>query len=217
MMRVFLGVLAVLVLCAQPAFAAFGISSVAGAATEVSAPSSAVKNAYTSASEIRVWFEGASETGGSLITDHNGKDGTYVNPTVPGSVSGLLRSYMVHFDPNGLADVHLVGSITFENPILGLFLTIPRLVASDVLRGGTTYEGGHNRGLELAEPAGSQYNDIFTISTDRKTLTVNLQTGTTSFDEVRVVTAVPEMATIGSWGLLGLGFVVALRRKWIAK
>lgn len=80
-----------------------------------------------------------------------------------------------------------VGTVTFDSEILGVIVARSPLANSDHLgASGTSYPGAFNyRELEL-KPA-STGGDTFTISADRKTLSLDLRTDK-FFDQVRVIT-----------------------------
>ena len=94
-----------------------------------------------------------------------------------------VLSYLVHFDPVGQDAVAVTrGSITFPGSILGVMVSWPRLVASDMLASpSTTYPdvSDETRGLEFE-------SDALSISRDGKSLLFEL-TNQLSVDEIRVI------------------------------
>jgi len=107
-----------------------------------------------------------------------------------------VSSHMVLFDPAGVIPRSVLGSVTFDAPILGVIFTRTRLDATDTLLGaaGTSYGSPLLRGLGLG--------DLVTFSGN--TLTVDLLTASTPGDSFRVITAaVPEPST---WAMLIAGF-----------
>lgn len=218
-MKRFLGALAVLLICAQSAFAGFGITSGSANATVIAAPADGSLSGVTTGTGVSAWLEGISTVSG-LAVDHNGSDGTF-GPGIPSStlLTGEVRSYMIDFNPDKVGDFDPVTSkdatFTFSNKILGVIFTLTNLNASDSLGSPpTTYDSlDLDRGLELV----GDVKDKFTISGN--TLKINAVTVSSGehIDQFRVITAVPEPATLCTWGLLGLGLAIAVRRKWLAK
>lgn len=135
----------------------------------------------------------------------------------------VVDSYLFHFDMFFISSgIRALGSVTFDSEILGIIGSHIPLVNSDGLLGnpGTLYEtstpvfGG--RGLEGANFSVPLSRDWITISSDRRTLTLDLGVGDW-FDDVRVVVAgraqvVPLPATL-PLVLLGFGAILISRRK----
>ncbi len=129
-----------------------------------------------------------------------------------------VNSYFVTSDRNadepGFPD--LSGTMTFENDILGVIVLSTDLTTSDSDLGaaGTLYTTGviadQLRGLELRQGL----LDSIEISPDRRTITINARS-ILARDQIRIVTAVPEPASLG---LIVLGGVIAAfsRRQKIA-
>lgn len=95
-----------------------------------------------------------------------------------------VRSYLLQFNPVGRGKGRvrrLVGSITFDRPVLGLIATTRQLAASDMTLGA---EGSNPddraRGIEIG--------DAFELGADRHTLTVDW-TAAVGVDQLRVVVA----------------------------
>ncbi len=120
-----------------------------------------------------------------------------------------VNSYFVHSDRNpdepGFPD--LSGTITFANDILAVIVLAPDLTSSDSDLGapGTLYATGaiadQLRGLELRQGL----LDSIDISADRRTITINSRS-ILARDELRIITAVPEPASLG---LIAIGGVIA--------
>lgn len=129
--------------------------------------------------------------------------------STPGSVTGYVTSFFVHYDPVTSLDA-LNGFLAFDGPILGLIWNQSELNASDGIVGapGTTYTPQSSRDYESG-------NDqvIFTSvnQVDFQALAGN------SVDSLRVIvaaTAVPEPGALAVFGLgLGLGALALARRR----
>jgi hypothetical protein len=107
-----------------------------------------------------------------------------------------VASHGVVFDPRN--NRTLVGSVTFDRPILGLIWSTNRLIATDTLFGlpGITYNSPGARGLENRDRPGTSFAG--------NVLTINDWAASSPGDNIRVLTAaVPEPAT---WAMLILGF-----------
>ena len=137
---------------------------------------------------------------GTDMTDHGDVDGV-----IPAGT--MVNSHYLSFDPAtnpGSAIASGLMQITFDWPIIGVLTANAQLNASDLILGanGTTYLDG-NVGLEAGD-------DMLTISADRKTLWITMNASSNNLDQIRVLTAVPEPATLS---LLGLGLLPILRRR----
>jgi hypothetical protein len=126
---------------------------------------------------------------------------------VPGSVMAgtLIHSYFIHFDPVG--SLSREGSVRFDQKIIGVIIDNPKFNASNPLVGllGNTYGTASGAyGVELAANG-----DRFGISPDRYTLGFRFA-ATDPGDRIRVITAVPEPASMTA---LGLGAIALLRRR----
>jgi hypothetical protein len=203
----------------------------------VTLPPSLLGGIFTSQTHIRLMHEGT----GIVTSDMPGfaYDGAYHNPglpTVPGdstfgnaittpySGPGLpaagteVYSILLHFDPNisglpfsltqGMAQS---GSISFDRPILGVYVTSEALNATDSIfsPGGISYPTSPGRDMEF-NYAGDQYS----ISPDRHelALTMFVHNGGV-FDQMRIVLSanpptpainVPIDVTNASNGLTGI-------------
>lgn len=182
-----------------------GIVGTTGAVTDVTAspPTSVLLGAYESDTQLFLFAEQGNVTlAAPLNVDisvpgsyHFASSAPYTPATIPTGTN--VDSFFLHFDripETGFA--RLVGSVTFDCPIIGIMALTPQLDASDATlgRAGTAYPTStqSKRGLEFEE-------DV-TLSADRKTLTVELeiQLGTipggpadNTLDQLRVITSCP--------------------------
>ncbi|WP_145286130.1 hypothetical protein [Pirellulimonas nuda] len=157
------------------------------------------------------WSEGAVTLTNQSV-DRNGANGTYTfgDVVTPVSLSGEYFSYLFHFDPaisSGVARV-INAVITFPHPIVGISFSQPTLAGTDPIGlYSAVWQTGNaalNRGLDTG--------DKFTVSGN--TVTINLsQTDQTGMDEIRFFTATPEIASLGSWAMLGLAGAYMVRRR----
>lgn len=178
-------------------------------------------NAYQSDQYIRAFEETQNiKLRNDLYVNQLGIAGTFAHDEelTSGVISKYtkVQSHLVHFDPY-IAGLKKVGSIEFSEKILGLIFYesppeypgIHSLTDSDQFGLASVFSTHMYRGIENFNDNVTQ--DIFTISDDLKTLTVDLWAGNI-MDEVRVITAVPIPGAVwllGS-GLLGL---LGLRRR----
>lgn len=192
------------------------IVGVGGSSVLVAAPADATLNQYTHATQVRVWNELQNFSLPVNITADAVAPGVYNMPSDLGSfvISNDTRvnSHYIHFDTPAAAAGNAEGSVTFDGVILGVFArgddsSFTRLDDTDFLSSGTLYDNGLNaRGLEFAANGNG---DRFAISADG--LTLSYRFGITEpGDRIRVVTAVPEPASLA---ILGLGAASLLRRR----
>jgi hypothetical protein len=199
------------------ASASFGaIISTGGAMSEVSVPASLSLHARQSNTALLAFQEQASTTLTSalpvnVLVNLLAPAGVYDQPAdlSGGSLPAgtLVDSYLVHFDTLGSNNVRLVGSVTFANPILAVIAKTSTLNSTDALLGaGISYATGGARHPEFSS---NGKGDKFEVLADGRTLSVDWRVST-YVDQVRVVTAVPEPATLG---LLASAGLLALRRR----
>ncbi len=191
------------------------IVSTSGAVTIVSAPSSVADEALTSDSTAYVFSESSTVLSSSLGVDIVDPgfyqfDSELQSASVAAGTS--VVSYMItgnDDESNGHAP-DLVGSVTFDQDILGVIITYSSLTASDsaVSNPGTSYLAGTSRdfrrGLEFVHAE----TDSVTLSGDLRTLSFEIHP-TTAVDEIRIIVA-PEPASLA---LLALGGLMGLRRR----
>ena len=194
-------------------FAANALAAIvaySGSIEQMAQPGFLTIDALESNQYIRVFDESQDFTlGGDLYVNQLVTGGGIFNSDsllTPGTISAgtEVQSHLVHFDPT--RQQRLSGSMTFSEIIIGVIVRNwdKELENSDYL-GASVFSDHYYRGLE------GLWCDIFTISADQKTLTVDLYAETV-MDEVRVITAVPIPGAI--W-LLGSGIIglLGLRRR----
>lgn len=119
----------------------------------------------------------------------------------------LVNSYFIHVDNDrnqpGSGKVKL--SVTFDTPIIGIMVRDSTLDASDGQLGaaGTIYPTGQRRRSYEFTP------DRIIVSADLRTVTIRT-VSKNDMDEIRILTQVPEPASLA---LVGLGAAAALFRR----
>lgn len=182
----------------------------------IGAPPSVLPGALTSQTDGYLFFESTTTLAAPLPVDISAP-GLYslATPDNPGVIPSLtaINSYMLHHESvdNKLSGVLM--SYSFPNPILGLIVTDTKLDATDALlgNGGTAYPTGlEYRGLEIPYLL---LADVLFWSGNQVFLFVKSDTALV-LDQVRVITAVPEPATI--WLAIAAGpfALLAARRRW---
>ena len=156
----------------------------------VDPPLSVVPNTTEDPTNILLFLERADfELSADLAFDTH-MPGTFTqDPTDLGTLPAgqKVNVYFVHFDPVGTPPVvDRQATIVFPEEILAVITDETRLDASDPQLGLSTIvypaSGAHaDRGLEV------DGRDVFTIGDDRRSLTLDLETSTSS-DQLRVVT-----------------------------
>jgi hypothetical protein len=128
-----------------------------------------------------------------------------------------VDSFMLHFDPQGsktaVNATEAIGSITFDEPILGVIAFSDGLNATNSVLGlaGITYSSGPDHGLDFVPGGvGMGNNDQLTLSADDRTLTLDSRASSFA-DDLRIITATPEPGTAL---VAGLGWVmITIRRR----
>jgi hypothetical protein len=144
---------------------------------------------------------------------------TNAAPFSAGVMGGVIPAgttsnfYIIHADPIESTTTYYSGTVTFDAPIIGLYVGSSTLNLLDpvVLALGSpvsTYPTGWpNRGLEV----GQGFGDSYILSNGNMTLTLNFATGP-DVDQLRVVVAaIPEPATVVLFGL-GAAALILFRR-----
>ncbi len=194
--------------------ASAGIIDTTGAIMEIAPPPSVELDALQSNSTIFAFTEMLELTLGKDVAVDITSPGFYNEPgdLTPGSIGAktAVDVYFIHFDPVvGL--VNLLGSITFDQDILGVIVLNESLDATDGTLGfpQTAYPTGLiNRGLDF----GGVYSDFITLSEDRRTISINWQ-ATRKVDQIRIITAIPAPSALVLLGLGGLAGTTRRRRK----
>lgn len=149
----------------------------------------------------------------------NALTAAYAGPGLP-AVGTTVHAMLLHFDPNlaGLPfsltqGIARSASITFDRPILGVYVTSQALIATDAIfaHGGVAYSTDAARDMEF-----NYDGDAYSVSPDRSTLSLTMYGHNGGrFDEARVVlaaaqpTEVPALPGLG-WVILGMGLAVPL-------
>ena len=169
-----------------------GVSRVTGQLSLIKPPTSILQDALASDTEAYVFIE-QDDVGLADPLKVNTTDAGTFNTSGSLEMANLARStrinsYFIHFDRTGqpVQLVNIVGSITFDNDILGLILLTTELNNStpDLKSPGTAYGIGH--GIELSTQE-QLSQDSVTVSSNRRTLTVDLQNNV-QVDQIRVIT-----------------------------
>lgn len=168
-------------------------------------PVSVVNEQWLSADEIRVFQEQAGYRLTTSLPVNIGEPGFYqdlpsfASPVPRGSIVDV---YFLHYDPEFFSvvpfdpsmGIALSGSITFDDPIVGLLMTGDPFQASSYLGNPATEYPPVLHRFELSSAAPDPIRDELTLSADGLTLGVNLS-ATTNADQMRVIVlrqAVPE-------------------------
>jgi len=196
---------ALIVVAALPAIAQAAITGTTGMAVNIGpAPVSAVFG-NTTPGVVWAWDEQQNRGVLGLPCDLTVNPGNSGSPTL-GAVSGLIDSHFLHFnDFNSFA----VGTVTFNNPIIGVAYQNNFLDVSDPVVGsfGTIYPTLDPwRGMNSITPGAS----FISILGNTITFNLSVNAGAPDFDQVRVYTMVP---TPGSAAMLAAGGLLVARRR----
>jgi hypothetical protein len=182
----------------------------------ISAPASSTPGSLVS-NDYQVWDESSGKLSANLAVNLAGQPGNYDGLTNYSPLGTTLAkgtaydSVMIQLDPTSpYPKQSPVASITFTSKIIGIALFGPSLDASDIYGNPTTvYPHGlpnlflQTRGIDFT------HADMLSISSNGKTLTLQLPANFGVFDQIRVFTAgsVPEPASLLVWSAIGLVFV----------
>ena len=163
------------------------ISSSSGSVITLSSPPPSVAlNALENATSAVTFDERSGVTLGSAVVVDAVNPGTYTvfpNGSARIPAGTVVDTSLIHSDPTTSGSTgRRTGSVTFADDVIGVIAATGRLAATDSLgASGTAYAGSTlQRGLEKSE-------DKFTISTDRRTVSIDVRTPTV-MDELRVLT-----------------------------
>jgi uncharacterized repeat protein (TIGR01451 family) len=167
------------------------ISGASGNVIRLSSPPSSVAvNALEDGTNAVTFDERRAVTLTAAVVVDAIDPGTYtVNSTPANKVAAgrVVDSNLIHSDPPAGGTVRRTGSVTFATDIVGVISSTDRLGTTDASLGapGTTYAGKTKfRGLE---PDSASGQDTFTISADRRTVSIDVRT-TSVVDDIRVLT-----------------------------
>jgi hypothetical protein len=204
-----------LILAATASAHAGFVASVSGQAVVIPPPPSSVPGALTS-NELQVWDETSGKLSSNLAVDLAGQPGNYdglTNYSTLGTTLAKGTSYdsvMIQLDPTSPYPTQSVtASITFSNKIIGLALFGPSLNASDIYGfPKTIYPTGLPNLFLQTRGINYSHADRLSISSNGKTLTLQLPATYGVFDQIRVFTAAasgaPEPASLFVWSTMGL-------------
>jgi hypothetical protein len=202
--------------CVRPAESAAPATS--GNIETITPPASVAANALESDSVARFFRERSAFLLNQNISVDITQPGTVGNSIdlTPGIISAnqLIESYLLHADPVGPGSppVTYQGSVTFDFPILGLLVQTNTLTVADGLLGSasTNYNPPGARGFEW--PSTAIVGDMVELSPDFRTVTFVLK-ATSQYDQIRVITSVPEPTTLAlAAGCLLCGIAAHRRR-----
>jgi len=135
--------------------------------------------------------------------------------TIAGGTS--VNSYTLHFDVVGTRAnnkaLEAIGTITFDQPILGIMVMSPTENNSNAMLGltGLNYSNGGHHGLEL-NPGGA-LSDSITVSDDMRSVFVDLHNAAYA-DDIRIITAAVAVPEPGTFGLIMAGGILAAAVLW---
>lgn len=133
----------------------------------------------------------------------------YSPATIP--IGTEISSDYFHFDVVGTpgTPIEFKGSITFTSDVLGIILNEGTLNETRTYPGLPTTTYSSISGLEINTSAGP---DSVSLTADRRTVIVDFLTGT-SVDDIRVITAAPEPASLSLLTLAAAPLLLRRRRR----
>ncbi|MDX2116994.1 MAG: PEP-CTERM sorting domain-containing protein [Planctomycetota bacterium] len=207
MSRFSLSSLSLLASLALVSSATAAIQSVAGQVTQIGAPLSCAPGALTSFN-AQAWNEQANVTTGPIKVNLTAP-GFYTGSSANfGIVAGTFDSHFIHFE--GIpGQFNVSGSVTFVDPIAAVIYENTYLDSSDPIFGsfGTIYPTS-NPNRSLAGPLNS--NSLNWVG---NTLSFNLFTMAPGNPVIQLRVLTHPVPAPGSLAMLGLGGLVAARRR----
>jgi hypothetical protein len=193
--------LSTLALAAAALPATAGITGVTGMTTWLAVPPAACTPGALTGLTAYAWDE-QQNTPLSLIVDMVNNPGNSGAP-IPGPLTGNYDSHFIHFEPIAGA-IAATGTVTFNNPIVGVIFRPLTLDSTDVPAGSpsTTYP-------TLFPLRGISGNSFFSILGNTITFTIS-PTAAPGLGQIRVLTQVPAPATAA---LFGMGAIACGRRR----
>ncbi|MCA9288288.1 MAG: PEP-CTERM sorting domain-containing protein [Phycisphaerales bacterium] len=177
-----------------------------GNATQIAPPPSATFGSLTGA-PARAWDEQQGFIAAGLPVDLSINPSSSLLPTA-GVVNGLVDSHFIHLEDFSGASV--VGTVSFNNPIVGVAYSDLFLDASDGAAGaGPTAYPTFTPFRGINSFAGAQ--SIVSISGNTISFDLLTTPGIADFEQIRVYTRV--VPAPGSMALLGAGGLLAARRR----
>ncbi len=200
------------------------VLTVSGNVVQIAPPLSVVQDALESNTVVQLFAEQTAILLNQNISVDITQPGAVNNASnlTPGLIAAnqLVDSYLLHSDAIGVGNpiVTFQGSVTFDQPILGIIVQYFKLDATDSILGWPTtqyFPTTPNRGFDGEGYYATAFavRDTLQLSTDFRTISFVLRTASQS-DQIRVVTAsVPEPTTIAlTGGCLALGLAWRGRR-----
>ncbi len=183
--------------------AAASIIGTTGMITQISPPANCLPGSLT-AFNAWAWDENQSIPLSAMPLDLSTNPSNSFTP-VPGSLSGLVDSHFIHYD--GIPGTVITGTVSFNNPILGVQYSDTFLDLSDAIASTGTLYPTSLPGRGFTNWTGADFIDI-----NGSLLTFQLTcAGQPDVEQVRVFTrAVPAP---GAAALMGLGGLCFARRR----
>ena len=168
------------------------VTSFVGQVAVINAPRTVEVNKLEDNNYAKVFTEQQNVTLSVPLTVDASKVGSYSHESSfkPANILAgtKVNSYYLHVDRVGVyanAFIHAKGSITFNEPILGIVATQVGLNQTDYIGSKTTIYPKVGRIMDATDLI---HPEVFAISSDRKTITFDFQTSGAS-DDVRIITA----------------------------
>jgi len=200
-----------------PIAAQAAIISTTGAVSIIAAPASVNDGALESNTKIFAFPERQNVALTSATIVDMSVPGTI--PVSPGDdnfstalipVGTVVRSYYLHCDVVGVPGVplELTGSATFDTDIIGIIIVQGNLNLTAAFPGLSTTTYSTISGFEVNTTVGF---DSVSMTFDRRTVFVDIRNGT-SVDDVRILTAAPEPASLALLSIAATPLLLLRRR-----